>query len=68
MSLIDRRSYERRKNRVTDEDVQRWVEEEEFERFNRVEMDSFQTEMDSRLEMSRSKAVGSIPLDRPDGV
>lgn len=44
------------------------TEEEEFERFNRVEMDSFQTEMDSRLEMSRSKAVGSIPLDRPDGV
>ena len=36
--MMERRSYERRKSRVNEDDVQRWVEEENFERDHGAEM------------------------------
>jgi hypothetical protein len=32
VSMMERRSFEARRARVTDVDVKRWVEEEDFER------------------------------------
>ena len=69
MSIMERRSYERRRAQVNDEDVQRWVEEEDFERYRGGEMQ----QMDVMLSESMEPTVlypphGSVPEERPEGV
>jgi hypothetical protein len=62
MSMMERRSHERRKARVNDEDVQWWVEEENYERDRGAEMQ----QMDVMLLESMEPTVihpshGSVP-------
>jgi hypothetical protein len=51
MSMMNRRSLERRRSRVTDEDVQSWVEAEDFERFNRIDMELMEADMNAILQV-----------------
>jgi hypothetical protein len=60
--MMERRSHERRKARVNDEDVQWWVEEENYERDRGAEMQ----QMDVMLLESMEPTVihpshGSVP-------
>ena len=68
MSMMERRSYERRKKRVTDEDVMRWVEEEESEFWMSSEMDALDARLADTIAVSNDRSFGSIPEKRPDGV
>ena len=68
MSMMDRRSWERRQNRVTDEDIERWVEAEDFERSNRIDMELMEAEMKAASSITRSEAVGNVPSVRPEGI
>ena len=68
MTMMDRQSLEHQKSRVTEEDIQRWVEEDEFERFNRIDMDQMDAEMNSSTSTVQSVPVGSVPSVRPEGV
>jgi hypothetical protein len=60
MSMMNRVSFERRRSRVTDEDVQRWVEAED-ERFNRIDMEQMEADMNATTSVVRCSAVGSVP-------
>jgi hypothetical protein len=70
MSMImERRSFEARRARVTEEDVKRWVEDEDFERDRGAEM----VQMDAVLAEAMEPVIthpphGSIPEERPDAV
>lgn len=66
--MMERRSHERRKKRVTDEDVMRWVEEEESEFWMSSEMDALDARLSDRANISNDRSFGSIPEKRPDGV
>jgi hypothetical protein len=68
MSMMDRSSLEWRRSRVTEEDVERWVEAEDFERTNRVDMEIMEAEMNAAASSIRSEAVGNVPSVRPEGV
>jgi hypothetical protein len=68
MSMMDRRSWERSRNIVTDEDIERWVEAEDFERSNRIEMELMEAEMNASSSIIRSEAVGNVPSVRTEGV
>jgi hypothetical protein len=68
MSMMDRRSYERRKNKVSDEAIKQWLEEEEFEHWNAFEMDKLEEELSKTYKVQEDKSFGNIPLERPDGV
>jgi hypothetical protein len=67
--MMERRSHERRKAWFNDEDVQRWVEEENYERDQGAEMQ----QMDVTLSESMEPTVihpphGSVPEERPEGI
>ena len=69
VSMMERRSFEARRARVTDVDVKRWVEEEDFERDRGAEM----VQMDAVLAEAMEPVIthpphGSIPEERPDGI
>jgi hypothetical protein len=68
MSMMDKRSFERRRNHVTDEEVQRWAEADEFERFNRIDMEQMEADMSANTSVIRSLAVGSVPSVRPEDI
>lgn len=63
VSMMERRSFEARRARVTDVDVKRWVEEEDFERDRGAEM----VQMDAVLAEAMEPVI-TIPEERPDGV
>jgi hypothetical protein len=70
--LMERRCSGRRRQRVSDNDIERWVADEAWAERNRVEM------MNAELEWGRetlseelndeSVELGSLPSHRPDGV
>jgi len=66
--MIGKRSYERKKGRVTDEQVQQWVEEQEQQTRHQVEMEMLRAEMEATTERPRYPALGSAPAVRPEGV
>ena len=69
MSLMERRSFESRRRRVTEEDVKCWIEAEEFEQRCAAEMVSMEHGMGTGSEVrSKHPAHGSVPNERPDGV
>jgi hypothetical protein len=68
LGMMERRSYERRKKRVTDEEIKQWLEEEEYEEWNTFEMDKLEAELSSKTLAIDSRSFGSIPSTRPDGV
>jgi hypothetical protein len=71
-SLMERRCSGRRRQRVTDDDIERWVADEDWAGKHRVEM------MNAEMEWGRETSpeelqddsieLGSIPIHRPDGV
>jgi hypothetical protein len=66
--MMERRSYERRKKRVTDEDVQRWVEERDQEFWQSGEMDALESRLADMEMIDNDRSFGSIPSVKPDGV
>ena len=69
VSMMERRSYERRKSRVNEDDVQRWVEEENFERDHGAEMLQMEISLSEIMEpVLACPPHGSVPEDRPEGV
>jgi hypothetical protein len=67
--MMERRSYERRKSRVNEDDVQRWVEEENFERDHGAEMLQMEISLSEIMEpVLACPPHGSVPEDRPEGV
>jgi hypothetical protein len=66
--MMERRSHERRKNRVTDEDVMKWVEEEEQDFWSTSDMDSLDARFEVTASITNDRSFGSIPEVRPDGV
>jgi hypothetical protein len=45
MNMMERRSYERRKKKVSDEEIKQWLEEEDFKYWNAFEMDKLDEEL-----------------------
>ena len=66
--MMERRSHERRKNQVTDEDVMKWVEEEEQDFWSTSDMDSLDARFEVTASITNDRSFGSIPEVRPDGV
>ena len=67
--MMECRSYERRKKRVTDEEIKQWLEEEEeYEEWNTFEMDKLEAELLSKTPAIDNRSFGSIPSTWPDGV
>lgn len=67
-SMMGRRLFDRKKARVTEEDVQRWVEEQEQHKRQQVEMYMLQTQMETSTERQSYPTLGSVPSVRPEGV
>jgi hypothetical protein len=68
MQLMERRSHERKKKWVTDEDVKQWLEEEEFEEWNELEMRELEAKLQDQEGKGVDRSFGSIPEQRLDGV
>ena len=68
VSLVASRSFGRQRHNVTDEEIARWVEAEEFERYNRQEMHRFARELDCRSTTIAVEPLGHMPEERGDGV
>lgn len=68
MQVMDRRSFKRRKMKVTDDELKSWIEEEEFEKTNSVAMLLMEADLDKNTASHKDQAMGSIPSMRPDGV
>eukprot|EP00956_Cyclotella_meneghiniana_P032414 scaffold89146_cov64-Cyclotella_meneghiniana.AAC.5 len=69
LGMLERRSCERRKARVTEEDVQQWVEEEDFERYHGAEMMQLGNIMTEAMEpITSHPSHGYVPKERPDGI
>ena len=68
VSLVERRAFGRQRHSVTDEEIERWVEEERFEAEHRHEMYRMDREFGERTTVMASPPLGHMPEDRPDGV
>ena len=66
--MMSARSHERRKARVTDEQVKQWVEEQDYQTLHQVEMDLFKAQMEEKSAMALYPPHGSVPSPRPEGV
>lgn len=66
--MMGRRSHDRKRGRVTDEQVQQWVEEQDDLTRHQVEMEMLRTEMEEATVRPAYPAVGSVPASRPEGV
>jgi hypothetical protein len=62
LGMMERRSYERRKKRVTDEEIKQWLEEEEYEEWNSFEMDKLEAELSGKTPIVEDRSFGSIPI------
>ena len=65
--MVGQRAKGKARQRVTDQDIERWIEEEEFERDNRHEMWSMAVEMNSVSTEETVRALGSMPEERAEG-
>lgn len=68
MSMMGRRAYDRKKSRVTDEQIQQWVEEKEQLKRHHVEMELLRAQLDPSTVKAIYPALGSVPAIRPEGV
>ena len=68
VSLVESRTFGRQRHSVTDEDIARWVEEEEFEHEKRQEMNRMARELDSKATAAVVDPWGHMPEERSDGV
>jgi hypothetical protein len=60
-------SHERRKGRVTEDQVKRWVEEQDYQTLHQVEMDMFKAQMEEKSVMALYPPHGRVPSPRPEG-
>jgi hypothetical protein len=65
--MMKRHEKRVKQGRVTDEEVQRWVEDEEWSNRNAVEMNSLRIEMESTTADFTVPALGSLDETRSDG-
>ena len=65
--MINRRGQQRR-NRVTDEQVEAWVQQESFAKEHAMEMAFTRFDLDLHLQDEIVPPLGSIPLERGDGI
>ena len=68
MSMMDKRSYDRRRLRVTDEQVKNWVEEQDHITLHQAEMDGMKADLDATTEHTLYPPLGSVPEERPESV
>jgi hypothetical protein len=70
-SLMERRCADRRRQRVTDDDIERWVADEEWAERHWAEMANANIELGHNSSQSERKvqsvALGHVPMERPDG-
>ena len=68
MMMMGQRSHDRKRGRVTDEQVQQWVEEQDDLTRHQVEMEMLRTKMEEANIRPTYPVVGSVPASRPEGV
>ena len=68
VSLIRRRSYNRKHRWVSDEEVASWIEEEKWETEHIIEMMEARFDMDMGTDVLHDDELGSLPETRPDGI
>jgi hypothetical protein len=66
--MMGSRSYERRKARVTEDQVKQWVEEQDYQTLHQIEMDMFKAQMEENAATTLYPAHGRVPTPRPEGV
>jgi hypothetical protein len=67
MEMMKRHEKRVKQGRVTDEDVERWVEDEEWSSMHAVEMNSLRFEMEATTADFTVPALGSLDECRSDG-
>ena len=67
VSMISRRTFDKKSSRVTEEDVKQWVESEEFEQRSVASMCILERQLEQTSVSKDYPAHGSISETRPDG-
>ncbi len=68
LSMMETRSYGKRRARVTEDQVKQWVEEQDYQTLRQVEMEMLKAQMEEHTARPSYPALGSVSSPRPEGV